>query len=176
MIKSQNVYLAPLISADSAVLFQWINNPELVQFNAPYKPVTDLQHSAWFEKITQASNSCIFAIRTIDTHMLIGSCQLFNFNDIARSAELQIRIGEPDYQNKGFGTQALNLLLDFGFNNRNLNRIYLHVFANNSRAQAAYKKVGFRVEGVLRQSVFLNGEYVDIVVMGLLKADYGNMS
>lgn len=171
-----DVYLAPLNSNDSAKLFAWINDPKLVQFNAPYKPVTDLQHQTWFEQITRASHGSIFAIRLHKDDRLIGSCQLFNFNDIARSAELQIRVGEVEFQSQGLGTQALQLLLDYGFSTRNLHRIYLHVFSNNERARKAYEKIGFKQEGCLRQAAFINGAYVDILVMGILRHEYENLN
>ncbi len=171
MLKSENVYLASLTQDDSSIMFKWINSREDVLFNAPYKPISDSQHNRWFESITQRNDVVIFGIRLIETDELVGSCQLLNINYIHRHAELQIRLGETARRGKGFGTQAVKLLLDFAFNDLNLQRIYLHVFVTNQRAIRVYEKVGFVQEGVLRKHVHIDGKYVDLAVMGILRSE-----
>ncbi|MBW3671884.1 MAG: GNAT family N-acetyltransferase, partial [Acidobacteria bacterium] len=85
-----------------------------------------------------------------------------------RSAELQIRIGPPERRRQGLGTEALELLLGHAFDDLNLHRVQLHALATNTSAIAAYEKLGFVVEGSLRRAAYVDGAYVDIVVMGLL--------
>jgi diamine N-acetyltransferase len=172
MLKSADVALTPLTTADSAVLYQWINDRELVLFNSAYKPVSESQHQAWFASIQQREDVVIFGIRLLETGQLIGSCQLHSINLVNRTAELQIRLGSPADRGKGYGTQAVRLLLQFGFSDLNLNRIHLHVFAGNTRAIAAYEKCGFAREGTLRQGAFVDGQYIDVVVMGILREEY----
>ena len=89
-----------------------------------------------------------------------------------RTAELQIRIGEGAERGAGRGSEAVVLLLNFGFRDLNLNRIFLHVFANNEPALRMYEKVGFTREGVLRRAAYIDGSYVDIVVMGILREEH----
>ena len=80
--------------------------------------------------------------------------------------------GDKDYWNQGYGSDAMRLLLKYGFNSLNLNRIYLHVFDTNPRAIRAYEKVGFVHEGRLRQDIFLNGSYVDVLMMSVLRSEW----
>jgi RimJ/RimL family protein N-acetyltransferase len=172
MLKSKHVVLVPLTSEDLPVLFKWINERDQVLFNAPYKPVHWDQHRAWFEDVQQRKDTIIFSIRLIEANQLIGSCQLLGINSIHRSAELQIRIGEISERGQGYGTEAVRLLLRFGFMDLNLHRIYLHVFSTNAAAIRVYEKNGFRQEGLLRQAAYINGQYVDVVYMSILDNEY----
>ncbi|MCK4394325.1 GNAT family N-acetyltransferase [Candidatus Bipolaricaulota bacterium] len=172
MLKSAHVALTPLMLADMSVMFDWINDREQVLFNAPYKPVSEGQHQAWFEAIQQRNDVVIFAIRLLETDKLIGSCQLHSINYVHRSAELQIRIGKVSKRGQGCGTEAVHLLLDFAFKDLNLQRVYLHVFSKNAAAIRVYEKAGFVREGVLRQAAHIDGRYVDAIVMGILREEY----
>ena len=136
MLKAEHVALTPLTLADLPILFEWINDRELVLFNAPYKPVSETQHRAWFEDIQQRDDVVIFGIRLLETDKLIGSCQLHNISYVHRSAELQIRLGDAAERGRGYGTEAVRLLLKFGFQDLNLQRIYLHVFSTNAAARS----------------------------------------
>ena len=104
--------------------------------------------------------------------MLIGSCSLRNIDAVNQNAELQIRIGEESYQNRGFGTKVTQILVEFGFRDLNLNRIYLDVFQNNKRATKPYAKCGFVEEGIKRESVFIDGEFINIVQMSILSKEF----
>jgi RimJ/RimL family protein N-acetyltransferase len=166
------VRLAPLIPDDLPLMFEWINNHELVVFNSPYQPVHLANHQAWFRAIQERKDLVVFGIRLISTDALIGSCQLHSIHPIHRSAELQIRLGQMDNFGQGYGTEAITLLIQYGFNDLNLERIYLHVFRSNERAIHVYEKKGFVQEGILRRAAYIDGKYVDVVIMGLLKAEY----
>ena len=172
MLKSAHVALVPLTVDDLPAMFNWINEREQVLLNAPYKPIHEGQHKAWFESIQQRNDLVVFGIRLLKDNRLIGSCQLHNINHVHRSAELQIRIGEPYQRGQGYGTEAVRLLLDFAFKDLNLHRVYLHVFSSNAAAIRLYEKVGFVREGLLRKAAHIDGAYVDIVVMGILREEY----
>lgn len=111
-----------------------------------------------------------FAIEA-DGHF-IGQCALFRFDDVAHTAELGITIGDKAYWGKGYGREAIALLLDYGFRLRNLRKIWLQVNGDNERAQHAYRACGFVEEGRLRQHVWSNGQYVDLVQMGVLREEW----
>ncbi len=172
MLKAKHVSLTALVNDDLPILMSWINEREQVLYNAPYKPVHEDQHKAWFESIQNRSDVVIFGIRTIENSKLIGSCQLHSIDQVHRSAELQIRIGETSQRGQGCGLEAVRLLLEFAFNDLNLHRVYLHVFVTNARAIHLYEKVGFKKEGMLREAAHVNGEYIDVMVMGLLRNEY----
>jgi len=172
MLKAEHVVLTPLGIEDLPTLYLWINDREQVLFNAPYKPVHESQHRAWFEAIQQRNDVVIFGIRLLKTNKLIGSCQLHSISNIHRSAELQIRIGDIVEQDKGYGTEAVSLLLKHAFNDLNLHRVYLHVFNTNTRALHVYEKIGFEIEGMLREAVYIDGKYIDVAVMRIMRDEY----
>ncbi len=84
---------------------------------------------------------------------------------------IQIRIG-PAYQHQGVGSQAIQKLLGFAFNDLNLNRIYLDVFETNTNAIGLYEKMGFTREGLLRQAIYIDGEYRNMIIMGLTREEW----
>lgn len=102
----------------------------------------------------------------------IGQCALFNFDDVAHTAELGITIGDKAYWGKGYGREAIQLLLDYGFRLRNFRKVWLKVLGNNERGIRAYRACGFVEEGRLRAHVWSNGQYVDLVQMGVLRDEW----
>ncbi len=111
-----------------------------------------------------------FAIEADGT--LIGQCALFNFNHVAHTAELGITIGDQGYWGCGYGTEAVGLLVDYGFRHHNLHRVFLTVNGNNARAIGAYSRCGFVEEGRLRDHVWSDGAYIDLVYMGILQQEW----
>lgn len=104
--------------------------------------------------------------------IFIGICALFGFDNTAHIFELGITIGYSEYWGRGYGREAVKLLVDYGFRYRNAHKIWLRVHATNERGQHAYNAVGFIEEGRLRQQVYSNGVYDDLVVMGLLRDEW----
>ncbi len=102
----------------------------------------------------------------------IGSCGLFHFDLQAHTAELGIGIGDKAYWGRCYGRDALRVLLKYAFRYRNLHKVWLKVNANNARAIGAYRACGFIEEGRLRKHVWSDGGYVDLVYMGILRADW----
>lgn len=100
---------------------------------------------------------------------VIGHCALFHFDEVAHTCELGITIGDQAYWGQGYGTDAIRLLVNYAFRLRNLHKVWLTVLGSNARAIAAYQKCGFAEEGRLRQQVWSNGAYVDLVYMGVLR-------
>jgi RimJ/RimL family protein N-acetyltransferase len=168
----KHIQLGPLHPDDALTLFAWINDRDEVLHNSPYRPVTWTEHIAWFDAVQKSRETALFAIRGKETQQLIGTCQLTGIHPVHRHAELRIRLGEPAVRGKGHGTEAVTLLLDFGFRDLNLQRIWLHVFANNERAARVYAKCGFRDEGLLRDAAFIDGQYVGIRVMAILRSEH----
>jgi RimJ/RimL family protein N-acetyltransferase len=134
--------LGPLRDEDSDALFAWINDEELVELSAVFRPVTREEHEAWFTDVRGRRDVAIFAIR--EDGRLVGSCQLLLDGD---EAELRVRIGEADARGRGLGTEAVRELVAHGFQQRRLRRIWLQVFATNGRAIRSYEKAGFARAG-----------------------------
>jgi len=102
----------------------------------------------------------------------IGTCGLFNIDRTARHAELGIGIGDKEYWGRGYGREAVGLLLDYAFRLRNLRRVWLEVHSANERAIRAYRSCGFVEEGRMREHVWLGGRYVDNVVIGVMREEW----
>lgn len=99
----------------------------------------------------------------------IGQCALFNVNETARTCELGITIGDRAYWGKGYGREAVSLLVDYAFRYQNLRKVWLQVHAVNKRGIRAYKACGFAEEGRLKEHVWCNGRYDDLIFMGILR-------
>jgi len=168
----QSVYLSALRDGDIHKLFSWINDRDTVMWNAPFAPTHFRNHVEWFEAVRQRTDLAIFAIRAVDEDRLVGTCQLHSFHPVHRSAELQIRIGEGRDRGKGYGRSALALLLRHGFLDKNLSRIQLSVFSDNFAAIQLYSRAGFQEEGRLRQAAYIDGQFKDVLVMGLLRSEF----
>jgi RimJ/RimL family protein N-acetyltransferase len=107
-----------------------------------------------------------------DKDILIGAISLQNINHLNRNAFIGIFIGEAEYRGKGYGAEAVRLLLNYGFNTLNLNNIMLSVHADNEAAIGCYKKVGFRTAGKRSEWIFKNGRYIDNIYMEMLARDF----
>jgi RimJ/RimL family protein N-acetyltransferase len=101
----------------------------------------------------------------------IGNCRLFDTSAEDRSTTLGIWIGEEGYRSRGYGTDATRALVRFAFEEMNLHRVGLNVFAYNERAIACYRKCGFVEEGRGRQARYARGVYHDVVTMGVLRGE-----
>ena len=110
-----------------------------------------------------------FAIETLTDRRFIGKCGFTRVNWKNRLAELAILIGEKDYRGKGYGADAIEILCRFGFDEMNLHKIKAVVFSFNEAALRCYEKCGFEREGLLKQEMYREGAYHDVVVLGRIK-------
>lgn len=113
-----------------------------------------------------------YAMVLLDGDVLIGSISIHNIDHLSRNAFLGIFIGEEEYRSKGYGAEAIRLLLEYGFKTLNLHNIMLTVHADNDTGIACYKKVGFREVGRLPEWVFKEGQYIDKIYMGILAREF----
>lgn len=171
MLSDEKIILGPLMESDSATLFSWINDAELVRRSSSFRPVSFVNHNAWMDTVTKDPSRVFFSIRLVETEELIGVVQLFDIDSVHRSCELSIRIGDAHNRGKGLGAAAMVLTLDFAFLDLNLNRVQLIAFSDNAAAIATYKKVGFQVEGQMRCAFFIHGEWKDAYLMAALRND-----
>lgn len=167
----ENIYLSPMNIEDAETYTKWMNDFNVTDYLGINEICTMASEKNWIEESTK--NSKIqFAIVNLKTDILIGNIGLMDINQTKRCATVGIFIGEEENRGKGYGTDAIRLLLDYGFNYLNYNNIMLNVFSFNERAIASYKKVGFKEFGRRRQSYFLNGKYYDEVCMDILAEEF----
>jgi RimJ/RimL family protein N-acetyltransferase len=168
MLIGTKIALTELRRTDSETLFAWINDPDSVRFNAPYSPVHETGHLAWFDKVMNDPTRIVFGIRELGSGRILGVLQLTDLHPIHRSAELIIRIGSDEDRGQGYGSEAVRLAADFAFRDRNLQRVWLRVFSDNVRAIRVYEKAGLQQEGFLRRACFIDGRWRDEVIMAIL--------
>ena len=170
-IHGKLVHLRAIERGDIPTFVRWFNDPEVRAYLEVYLPMSQAAEEQWFEQQLTNQSSHILGIETADGK-LIGNTGLHAINWKDRKAELEIVIGEKDYWGKGYGGDAIEALLTFAFQQMNLHRIYLHVYAYNVRAQRCYARCGFCEEGRLREAHFHDGVYHDEFVMGLVREDF----
>ncbi|MBE0451005.1 MAG: GNAT family N-acetyltransferase [Clostridia bacterium] len=152
-----------------------INDPEVKSLLTPGVPFpyTLEDEYKWYESLTgNSSGTYNFAIETIDDGLYLGGCGINNIDWKNRVAVVGIFIGEKSFWGKGYGTDAMKVLMDFIFMEMNINKIKLNVFGFNPRAKKSYEKCGFKVEGHLKQEIFRDGVYHDESVMAILREEY----
>ncbi len=172
MIQGKKIYLSSLERHNIDILREWRNQPELRQYFREHKEISSDMQIGWYEnKVLGDSNQYNFEIHDLQSSKLIGHCGLYYINWISRSAEFGIYIGDYSFRNGGYGSDSLRTLIQYGFNQLNMNKIWAEVYSNN-KALDVYTRVGFKIDGVLRQNVFKNGEYLDSTIISLLKSEY----
>ncbi|WDE98193.1 GNAT family protein [Lentisphaera profundi] len=131
------------------------------------KPASTTSLESYIATTLANPKAIMFAIIYQSEH--IGNIKIDNFDSISQTAELGILIGEKQHWGKGLGFEACQLVIDYAFNELNFRKILLSVFTNNPNATRLYEKLGFNIEGQLKEQVYIDGQYVDKIYMGLFK-------
>jgi len=166
-IEGEHVYLSPMNSEDAETYVKWLNNSEIAKYLNIRNSLISL--SGEKEYIENFSNKEFhMCIVRCDNDELIGNIALKDIDYKNGTAELGIFIGEIGNLSKGYGSEAINLLTNFGFKELRLHTIYLTVFDDNLRAQKAYAKCGFKEFGRRHEALFQDGKYHDLIYMELI--------
>ena len=154
MLEGTLVRLRAMEPGDLEDAYKWVNDREVTLWMTSLRyPVSRKDEQKWIDDApTNSFGGVRLAIETKDGKH-IGGINLHRVNPEDRKAGLGIMIGEKDHWSNGYGTDAIKTLLSFAFDEMNLHRVWLHVFADNERAIGCYQKCGFREEGWLRQEV-----------------------
>jgi len=177
VILGQRVRLRPVEKDDLPRYVKWFSDPELRSYLDTYMPMGQVQEERWFERNLGAGSEQAWAIDAqpadgVGPWVHIGSCGYHEVDWRNRLGEVGILIGLRDYWGKGYGTDAMQTLVAWGFYTLNLNRVQLRVYSDNERAIRSYQKVGFQIEGRLRQANYCNGVWRDTLLMGVLREDW----
>jgi len=171
-ILGERLYLSSVNPEDAELYTKWINDREVSLWLGLHASVMSQAKERQILDGMATGDGFNFAMILRDGDRLLGNISLMGRNPIDRSAELGIFIGEAEDREKGYGAEAIRLLLGFGFNTLGLHNIMLHVNADNARAIACYKKCGFREYGRRRESLFRDGHFVDTVSMDILDREF----
>ncbi|GAB6189108.1 GNAT family protein [Marinitoga arctica] len=178
MFEGKKVRLRAYKKEDLDKVVEYINDIEVRRGLTPgiMFPFRYEDEEKWYESINPLGNGEYnFAIELKKTGEYIGGCGIPNVDWKNSVVTVGIFIGKP-FLNNGYGTEAMKLLVNFVFNEMNINKVKLHVFSFNKRAIRSYEKVGFKIEGVLREQIFREGKYHDEIIMGILKREWENIN
>ncbi|MDZ4671159.1 MAG: GNAT family protein [Phototrophicales bacterium] len=176
LLRGEKVHLASLSRDDLPTYQKWFANPEMLRLlsNDPAMPHTHDRHIKWLDDHTKPTSDSefTFSIRALDDNRIVGGCDIEIDSWASGQAWVGIFIGDPDDWGKGYGSEAMNILIRFGFMELNLHHISLTVFSYNPRAIKAYEKVGFVHEGKRREALYRDGAYHDMHIMGILRREW----
>ena len=169
------IYLSPRGASDEEIekFTDWMNDFQTTDFiGRSGQVVTFIGEKEWLENSTKNVQNRSFSIIELNHNKLIGTISLENFHWIDRSAVLGIFIGDKDFRNNGYGTEAIKLLLEYGFKYLNLHSIRLDLLSINERAHKCYLKCGFKDTGCSREAIYVNGKYYDKLHMDILENEF----
>lgn len=170
MLTGDRVRLRAPMREDIPTFVKWFNDPEVTEFLLRSPPMGMDEEERWFDSLVSQEGR-VFSVETRQGK-LIGNLGIIHIDWAQRKADIGAVLGEKEYWSKGYGTEAITLLLGYMFEELNLNRIWLYCDESNVRAQRCYEKCGFRREGVFRQNRFKAGRYIDDVVMSILRGEW----
>lgn len=173
LLRSVNVELTALTKADAAIIALWHQDAKYMRFQdtAPAYPISEDQVLEYLEQNRKLKDHMAFGLRRTTDASLIGVAEIEDINWHHSNAWLSISLGKA-FWNQGLGIEALRLLVRYAFQELNLHRLQLTVFEYNERAQAVYRKVGFCLEGRMREWILRDGKRYDMLQMGLMASEW----
>ena len=169
MISVETISLRPLEPRHLEKTREWANDPELMRLLNRDRPISGSEHQQWFDSLKDRKDCIYFAIETNAHSVHVGNIWLWDIDPRHRRAELRIVIGNNAYTGQGAGTEAINRLCSYAFEEMNLHKIYAYVLAFNPRARRAFEKAGFVLEGTLREDRWIGDGYTDVYLLGKLR-------
>ena len=168
----ERIYIKPLEKDEMVYIRKWTNDPEIRRLTGEVKPMTPARGDDYFENVRSDTNREWFIIVLKENDKVIGETGLLRMFSPWRTTDLTIIIGEKEEWGKGYGTEAINLMLDYAFGYLNFHRVSIGVVGFNERALRFYEAVGFKREGIQRDGYYYNHEYHDFIMMSLLEDEF----
>ncbi len=170
-IMGQKLYLRALERSDiNEDYLCWINDPEVTEYMTTGTFPSNMEKlEEYYHRMTTSPNHVILAIVDKGAEKHIGNIALNDIDWISRMANLGIMIGDKQFWDKDYGTEATRLMVQYAFGRLNLHRVWLGVYAGHQSAIRAYQKAGFEVEGELKNELYRYGKYHNRVIMGITR-------
>lgn len=170
ILTGEKTILRPIKLTDAPRFVKWFADPEVTQFILT-KRITLAEERKLIRGLVKQKTKLVLAIETIDG-VHIGSIGFHKISMSDKNASFGIVIGDKRYWNQGYGTDAMRVFVNYGFQKLKFHRIDLEVYENNPRAIAVYKRLGFKKEGVKRESVLRNGKFHNGIIMSILENEW----
>jgi len=172
MLIGEQVYIRLMEYQDVPYKVQWINNPEVrYTLNFEY-PISEIGTRKWLHSVSGNASRRDFIVCNKKNDEPIGYCGLLGIDYKVGKAESYMGIGDVKSHGKGIGLEIRKILLDYAFQELNLNKVYAYVWKENTPMVKLNEKVGFQIEGLLRQDIVSHGKKRDRYIMGILKEEY----
>ena len=170
-ITREKIFLREIRKADLPFCIEWLKDPEVTRFlSNSVKNVSDKEELLWFKTIKNSKNDIVFSIIATSENRYIGNCGLHKINWQEKTCEMGIFIGDRNFWNRGCGTSAIRLLMDFATKTAGIEKIRLLVYEYNLRAKKVYEKCGFKVVEILKNHHLFDNKYWDTYVMEYIKS------
>ena len=171
-LEGSKVYLRPVAEDDYVFINRGENNPIVREQLFLAFPAGLRETAGKLSEYQSSKETIILAIIEKKSHQIVGLTAYFRVDYVSRAAVFYLALLDPQYWSKKYGFETTQLMVKYAFDTLNLNRIQLHVCAENIAAIKIYERSGFQKEGVLRKAMFRNGKYIDFWVMGVLREDF----
>jgi RimJ/RimL family protein N-acetyltransferase len=168
------LYFAAPQADDNIHFAKWTQNDEYLRTmdNDPARPLSPEAHAQWEQGFINSPNSFHFRLRTLTDDTLIGMVVLGGVEWTNQTAHLGINLGDPNYWGKGYGTEAMAMILSYGFRELNLHRVTSSTISYNIKSIRVHEKVGFQREGLQRESIQREGQRYDVIHFGILRPEW----
>lgn len=167
VLEGKDIFLRLMNEDDTENIVKW-RNSDFVRRNFIYQePFSKEGHEQWKKTMVDTGKVVQFIISTKDGNP-IGSVYLRDIDNVHKKAEYGIFIGEKNALGKGYGTQAARLIIHYAFEQLGLHKLMLRLLADNKQAYRSYEKAGFVQEAYLKDEVFLEGVYKDVIYMAVI--------
>ena len=168
----KHVYLRPAEKDDASLIQQWHNDPDIRKLSrSGGLPVSHASEEEDIES-SRSTHEVYLLIVQKTSNKPLGFVRSKIIDVPARTVWLRFAMGDKAAWGRGYAREALLLFLDWLFNEQNMRRVTLETYGTNKRAITFFKRIGFKQEGVLRQAVYIDGTYHDIISFGLLKHEF----
>lgn len=172
MITGQSVFIRPITEEDVDSIYECFQDEEIMYMTGIRDILTKDQIREALSRFSEDSTRRDFAICLVENSRVIGDLAIMEIDLDNKKAIFRIALHCIEDCGKGYGAEAVQLVQKFSFEELQLNRLELQVYSHNIRGIKSYEKVGFKKEGTLRQSLYMNGKYSDEIIMSILRDEY----
>lgn len=181
IITGEKVVLRPFEEKDCDVMYAILNEPDLKKLTgsvssdeeayAAPQPEERKEIHQWYKTRNDQNNRLDLAVVHKESNQVVGEVVFNEYDEETDNVNFRVLLSEASC-NKGLGTEAISLFIQYGMEELELHKIGLEVYSFNPRAEKVYQKVGFKLEGIKREEFIYNQEYIDVKIYGMLQADY----